>query len=134
MRFFLLLSEDSTEITYWIDKAAWAIEILAVVLIVGGVFTYSGRYLYFRFRNRSMLSQDARYREYKHGIARWLLLGLEILVAADVIRTVALTPTLESIATLGLLVLVRTFLSWSLEVETDGRWPWQQKGRESSDL
>jgi len=133
MRFFLLLSEDNSDIVYWIDKAAWAIEILAVVLIVGGVFTYTGRYLYFRLRNRNTANENAWYRDYKHGIARWLLLGLEILVAADVIRTIALTPTLESIATLGLLVLVRTFLSWSLEVETDGKWPWQ-KGRESSDL
>jgi uncharacterized membrane protein len=58
------------------------------------------------------------------------LLGLEILVAADVIRTVALDPTLESVAVLGLLVLVRTFLSWSIIVEIEGRWPWQPKRKE----
>jgi len=58
-------------------------------------------------------------------IGRTLLLGLEILVAADIIETVALSPTLEHIATLGLLVLVRTFLSWSIILELEGRWPWQ---------
>ena len=54
-----------------------------------------------------------------------MLLGLEILVAADIVRTVALEATLESVAILGLLVLIRTFLSWALAVETEGRWPWQ---------
>jgi uncharacterized membrane protein len=58
-------------------------------------------------------------------LGKALLLGLEILVAADIVRTVALEATLESILTLGLLVLVRTFLSWSLTVEIEGRWPWQ---------
>ncbi len=52
------------------------------------------------------------------------LLGLEILVAADIIPTVALQPTLANVAILALLVLIRTFLSWSLVVETEGRWPW----------
>ncbi|MCB0165772.1 MAG: DUF1622 domain-containing protein, partial [Anaerolineae bacterium] len=54
-----------------------------------------------------------------------LLLGLEILVAADVIRTVALEATLNSVMVLGILVLIRTFLSWALVVEMEGRWPWQ---------
>jgi len=55
-----------------------------------------------------------------------LLLGIEILVAADLIRTVAVTPTLEGVAVLGLIVLIRTFLSFSLEVEIDGTWPWRR--------
>jgi hypothetical protein len=55
-----------------------------------------------------------------------LLLGLEFLVAADIIRTVALEETLESVIVLGLLVLIRTFLSWALVVEIEGRWPWRQ--------
>lgn len=57
---------------------------------------------------------------------RAILLGLELLVAADIIRTVAIEPTLESLAVLGVIVLIRTFLSFTLEVELDGRWPWQQ--------
>jgi uncharacterized membrane protein len=56
-----------------------------------------------------------------------MLLGLEILVAADIVRTVALEPSLESVGILGLLVLIRTFLSWSLDVELEGRWPWQAR-------
>jgi uncharacterized membrane protein len=55
---------------------------------------------------------------------RSILLGLEVLVAGDIIRTVALQPTLGNLAVLGLLVLIRTFLAWSLDVEIDGRWPW----------
>ena len=57
---------------------------------------------------------------------RSILLGLEVLVAGDIIRTVALQPTLGNLAVLGLLVVVRTFLAWSLEVEIDGRWPWKR--------
>jgi uncharacterized membrane protein len=60
-------------------------------------------------------------------LGKSLLLSLEILVAADVIRTVALQPTLSNILGLGLLVVIRTFLSWSLVVEMEGRWPWQAK-------
>ncbi len=58
-------------------------------------------------------------------MGKTLLLGLEILVAADIIRTVALESTFESVVVLGVLVLVRTFLSGSLVVEIEGRWPWQ---------
>lgn len=61
----------------------------------------------------------------KHIVGRGLLLGLDLLIAADVIRTVTLEPTLENVAALGLLVVVRTFLAWSLIVELQGRWPWQ---------
>ena len=60
-----------------------------------------------------------------------LLLGLEILVAADIIRTVALEATLSSAIVLGILVLIRTFLSWALVVEIEGRWPWQLPPEES---
>jgi uncharacterized membrane protein len=63
-------------------------------------------------------------------LGRSLLLGLEFLVAADVVRTVALEPTLSNVAVLGLLVLVRTFLSWTLTVEIEGRWPWQAQKSE----
>lgn len=62
----------------------------------------------------------------KQTVGRGLLLGLDLLIAADVIRTVTLEPTLENVAALGLLVAVRTFLAWSLMVELEGRWPWQR--------
>lgn len=67
------------------------------------------------------------YRSYRQLLGRSILLGLELLVAADIIRTVAVTPTFESVGVLGLIVIIRTFLSFSLELEITGRWPWQQK-------
>ncbi len=65
----------------------------------------------------------------KRQIGRGLLLGLDLLIAADVIRTVTLEPTLENVTALGVLVVVRTFLAWSLVVELEGRWPWQLSRR-----
>jgi uncharacterized membrane protein len=67
------------------------------------------------------------YVPYRRALGRSILLGLELLVAADIIRTVAITPTLESVAVLAAIVLIRTFLSFSLELEISGRWPWQKK-------
>jgi uncharacterized membrane protein len=69
-------------------------------------------------------SSDA-YKTFRFQIVRSLILGLEILVAGDVIRTVAISPTLMSVGVLGAIVLIRCFLSWSLTLEIDGRWPWQ---------
>ncbi|RAX15392.1 DUF1622 domain-containing protein [Pseudarthrobacter sp. AG30] len=66
------------------------------------------------------------YRSYRQSLGRSILLGLELLVAADIIRTVAVTPTFESVGVLAVIVLIRTFLSFSLELEITGRWPWQK--------
>ena len=68
---------------------------------------------------------DIAYKIFRVQIVRSLILGLEVLVAGDVIRTVAISPTLTSVAVLGAIVLIRCFLSWSLTLEIDGRWPWQ---------
>jgi uncharacterized membrane protein len=108
-----------------IEWAALTIEILGASVIVVGVlrvalFRGSVRYLF-------QLDQPGAYENYKHQMGRSLLLGLEFLVAGDVVRTVALEPTLNNVAVLGLLVLIRTFLSWSLAVEMEGRWPWQAR-------
>lgn len=67
------------------------------------------------------------YRLYRQLLGRSILLGLELLVAADIIRTVAVTPTFESVGVLAIIVLIRTFLSFSLELEITGRWPWQKE-------
>jgi uncharacterized membrane protein len=67
------------------------------------------------------------YAPFRRFLGRSILLGLELLVAADIIRTVAVAPTFDSVAVLGLIVLIRTFLSFSLELEISGRWPWQKK-------
>ena len=71
------------------------------------------------------------YRSYRQLLGRSILLGLELLVAADIIRTVAVTPTFESVGVLAVIVLIRTFLSFSLELEITGRWPWQKEPRTS---
>ena len=63
---------------------------------------------------------------FRSQLGRAILVGLELLVAADIIRTVAVTPTLESVGVLAGIVVIRTFLSWSLELEISGRWPWQK--------
>jgi uncharacterized membrane protein len=68
------------------------------------------------------------YRRFRQQLGRSILLGLELLVAADIIRTVAVSPTLTSVAVLGGIVLLRTFLRFSLELEITGRWPWQHEG------
>ena len=74
---------------------------------------------------------DAPYEQYRRGLGRAILLGLEFLVAADIIGTVAVEPTFRSLGVLGLIVLIRTFLSFSLEVEINGHWPWQENNRRS---
>ncbi|MHA7181568.1 DUF1622 domain-containing protein [Arthrobacter sp. MDB2-24] len=71
-------------------------------------------------------TEDGVYHRCRQRLGRSILLGLELLVAADIIRTVAVTPTFESVGVLALIVLIRTFLSWSLELEISGRWPWQK--------
>ncbi|MBS0594065.1 MAG: DUF1622 domain-containing protein [Proteobacteria bacterium] len=98
---------------------------LGALIIVAGVL----RVAITRGTVRFLIKLDdiAAYESYKHQIGRSLLLGLEFLVAGDVVRTVALEPTLMNVAVLGLLVVVRTFLGWSLTVEIEGRWPWQPR-------
>jgi|SRR5882724_1364233 len=108
-----------------IELAALLIELLAVAVILAAVVVLAVkrgtvRYVY-------QVSAPGAYESYKHQLGKALLLGLELLVAADVVRTVALEPTLKNVAMLGLLVLIRTFLSWSLTVEIEGRWPWQSR-------
>jgi uncharacterized membrane protein len=107
-----------------VDLASLVIEVLAVAIIVGAIAYASVLYLLRR-------GVAEAYTAYRVRLGRALLLGLEVLVAADIIRTVALQPTLANVVVLGLLVLIRTFLSWSLVVEIDGRWPWQRPTTES---
>jgi uncharacterized membrane protein len=106
-----------------IEWAALGIEILGAVVIVAGVLRVAITRGTVRFLMK--LDRPGAYEGYKQQMGYSLLLGLEFLVAGDVVRTVALEPTLINVAVLGLLVLVRTFLSWTLTVEIEGRWPWQ---------
>jgi len=104
----------------WLEWSSWGIEVLAVGIVIVSITVGSLRCLV----RLSARAPDA-YSAYKALIVRSLLLALELLVAADVIRTVLLDFTAKGLEILGGLVLVRTFLSWSLIVEIEGRWPWQ---------
>jgi len=108
-----------------IELAAQAIETFAVAIIVIAIVHGTIRYLI-------RINQQAgdAYKRFKAQLGKALLLVLEILVAADIIRTVALDPSLQNIMILGLLVIIRTFLSWSVVVEIEGRWPWQGAPRD----
>ena len=96
------------------------IEIFGVLVIVLGIgwptYLYIGRRM-----------AEPHYRTYKIRIGRSLLLGLEVLVAADIVKTIALELTFTSLGLLAGLVLIRTFLSWTLVLEIEGRWPWQHR-------
>lgn len=102
-----------------------AVDVAGVVAIVIGTLVASLLAL------RELLGRRGgdrdTYESYRQRLGRSILLGLELLVAADIIKTVAITPTFESVGVLALIVLVRTFLSWSLELEITGRWPWQKE-------
>jgi len=106
----------------WIEIAAKFIEALAVVLMVGFIVIGTAKWLFLSGRRI-----EKAYERYRVHVGKALLVGLELLVAADIIRTVALDLTPLSIATLAALVLVRTFLGWTLSVEVEGRWPWQKR-------
>lgn len=104
----------------------WVVRLLEIggtaVIAFGAVASTAG----FLRLVMARISPEERFRSYRASLGRSILLGLELLVAADIIRTVTIEPTLEGVAVLGGLILVRTFLSFSLEAEIDGRWPWQR--------
>jgi uncharacterized membrane protein len=106
-----------------IEYASIFIEVVAVIIIVAAIISALMHYfIHYAFRR----GLGDHYREFKIRIGRSLLLGLEVLVAADIVRTVALEFALQSILGLGALVLIRTFLSWALVLEVEGHWPWQK--------
>jgi uncharacterized membrane protein len=105
------------------DLIAKGIEVIGVMTIVLGLGLALVRAAPVMFGDRD---GEKAYRIVRTVFGRSILLGLEFLVAADIIRTVAVQPSLQNVAVLGLIVLIRTFLSFSLEVEIDGRWPWRR--------
>jgi len=104
-----------------VEAVGKAVDGVGVATIVVGVLVASAMSL------RRTRSGADDYRLYRQRLGRAILLGLELLVAADIIRTVAVTPTFESAGVLAIIVVIRTFLSFSLEVELEGRWPWSPK-------
>ncbi len=107
----------------WIETIGAALDLLGVALIAFGLVIAASRYFSAYFGSAEIDS----FRRLRQDIGRAILLGLEVLVAADIIRTVAVTPTLTSVAVLAGIVAIRTILSFSLQLEVEGRFPWQQR-------
>lgn len=102
------------------DMTGKAVDVVGVAVIAIGALIASARAVpLLRAKNKDT------YRLFRDELGRAILLGLEFLVAADIIRTVAVTPDMESVAVLAGIVLIRTFLSFSLQLEVTGYWPWQ---------
>jgi uncharacterized membrane protein len=111
-----------------LEQAGGIISLFAVAVIVFGFVLAAGRYA-IRF---SELKPEKDFKQFKVDLGTALILGLEILVLADVIETITVLPTYQSLAGLAFLVVVRTFVSWTLGLEVEGRWPWQAETEEAN--
>ena len=107
-------------IRFYIEFIARIIEAIGVIIISLGAAI-----ALFKFLIPALRVDKMSYRQLRQDLGKAILLGLEMLVAADIIATVVTEPTLERVLTLGLIVLIRTFLSLSLQVELEGKFPWQ---------
>lgn len=105
-----------------IEKVGKVIDSVGVAIIVVGAILAG----FIALRGLAARQVDV-YADFRKFLGRSILLGLELLVAADIIRTVAVTPTVRSVSVLAGIVLIRTFLSFSIELETTGKWPWEKK-------
>ena len=106
------------------DLALWTSEVLDITsfaVILLGVAISTAVFLVRIWQSGFM----ANYREFRANLGRGILIGLELLIAADILKSVVVDPTLQGVAVLGGIVLVRTFLSISLDVEINGHWPWE---------
>lgn len=123
-----MFDQISTEIAHAVAKI---IELFGIAIIAVGAFGTLAIFLssFVRGNERSKAVAD-----FRSSLGRAILLGLEFLVAADIINTVAVTPTLASLAVLAVIIAIRTFLSFSLEVEIEGRWPWQRRSGEQREV
>ena len=104
-----------------VEQVGLAIDAAGVLVVVVGIGAAVIRLL------TKSSAPLGKYKQFRQDLGRGILLGLEFLVAADIIRTVAVTPTLESVLVLGLIVVIRTFLSLALQMEVEGRLPWQEE-------
>jgi uncharacterized membrane protein len=116
------------QIHVFVDQLAKALELVGVAIILGGIILATVAFL----RDGSRTSDwRSAYPRYRSDIGRGILLGLELLVGADIIATITAPLTFESVGLLAAVVAIRTFLSFSLETEIDGCWPWQRAAREA---
>lgn len=112
------------EFTTVVERISRIVEATGVATIVVGAALATGLFLWQMRRGGPV---DAPYERLRRGLGRALLLGLEFLVAGDIINTVAVDPSYRSLGILALLVAIRTFLSTELQLEIEGRWPWQRR-------
>ena len=105
-----------------------AMELVGVAFDGVGVFVIAagGIIATARFAARGLTNVRVTYRGFRQELGGAIVLGLEFLIAGDIIRTVAVAPTLENVLVLGVIVVIRTFLSMTLQLELEGRWPWQR--------
>jgi len=113
-----------------LENAGLIITVFAVLIIVGG-FTLAAVRYFLRFRSQS---PEENFTSFKIELGRALLLGLEVLVLADVIETITVEPTYQSLAILAFIVVLRTAVSWTLALETEGHWPWQAESKEQANV
>ena len=109
------------ELLEYLEKASVIINLFAVGVIVAGFVGAAWRYTH----RIADTTRKVNFNKFKVELGSALLLGLEILVLADVIETITVTPTFESLAHLATIVILRTIVSWSLTLEAEGHWPWQ---------
>ena len=107
-----------------VDVVSKVIDGTGVVVIVCGLLLATG---VFALAQRDAAQRALAYRVYRQQVGKAILLGLEFLVAGDIVRTVAVDPSFSGVGVLAILMAVRTFLSFTLEVELEGRWPWQSR-------
>ncbi len=111
-----------------VDQLAKVLELAGVAIILGGIILATAAFLRDGSRTKDWRSAYPRYRS---DIGRGILLGLELLVGADIISTITAPLTFESVGLLAAIVVIRTFLSFSLEAEIEGCWPWQRAAKEA---
>ncbi len=118
------MTESRGTLSHVAEVLGAAIETTGVIAIVVGVGWALSRFAVETIREQT---RQAAFPQARRRLGRAILLGLELLVAGDIIRTVAVTPTFTSVGVLAIIVAIRTFLSFTLEVEIAGRWPWQAR-------
>ncbi len=111
----------------WVEPIARVLESAGVVIIVIGAIASTGIFAVHAIREAQF---QAIFDQYRANLGRAILLGLEFLIAGDIIATILVEPTLERVGSLGLIVLIRTFLSFSLEAEIEGHLPWRRHEKE----
>jgi len=114
---------ETSTILAFVDMLAFGLQLAAVTVIVGAVLAATALFL-----RQGVFGHDWKiaYAHYRANLGRGILIGLELLVGADIIATITAPLTFTSVGLLGLIILIRTFLSFSLETEIEGRWPWRR--------